>query len=687
MGKKERKNRKPSGRGQHAFQEKKNVNPSRRFKNGRSFREDVILIRRGIREFGKILPGQMRHVLLRSILDACVPLIAVFASARILDELARGQRKERLVLLCLLAVGGTCLLSALKYVQDAKVAVGYSCLFAAHEICLTEKTHRLPYEVLEMPETEKLRAQVSGSISVSGAGMASLYWDMEVVIVNLCRMAAATALGAGFLKRLFEKPAGEMQGGQGGVWTALFLILLTAVCACISCNMAGKHFDVSFEVFLKGAEYNRYGEFYTMNYLPDENAAMDMRIFSQEEIILRESQEKCYQRFAQGKRREIRAMNRYDGIRLLSTSLCGVAVYALIGRMALRGVIGAGEIVAAYAAVTMLINALSELAQIVTDLRNNNEHLLNFFRYMDLPEDGENVMAEEKQAEGRIKKDLYDRKETEGKEKKQRENIGGKRESAGDTETKESGAVLVLEHVSFRYPGSGTWALQDICFAVQAGEKLALVGQNGSGKTTLVKLLCRLYRPTQGRILLCGMDIWSYPWDEYRKKIAAVFQDFSLFAFSVAENVAASECYDKSRMEDALKEAGIFRKVERLPEGIRQPLFHDFMENGCDLSGGEAQKLAIARAIYKDAAVMVLDEPTAALDPYAEAEIYENFRAMSEGKTVFLVSHRLSSCKSCDRVAVFLEGRLVQLASHEELVRRKGEEYFRLWEAQAQYYA
>ncbi|MDE7211965.1 MAG: hypothetical protein K2O03_11075, partial [Lachnospiraceae bacterium] len=364
-------------------------------KNGRSFREDMILVRRGIREFGEILPEQMRYVLFRSILDACIPFIAVFASAQILNELAQEQRKERLLLLCLLAVGGTCLLSALKYVLDAKVAVGYSCLFAAHEICLTDKTHRLPYEVLEMPETEKLRAQVSGSISVSGAGMASLYWDMEVVIVNLCRTVAAILLGAGFLKKLLAAPAGSGQGGHDGIWAVFVLVLVTAICVYISCKMAGKHFDVSFEVFVKGAEYNRYGEFYTMNYLPDEDTAMDTRIFSQEEIILHESQEKCYQRFAQGKRREIRAVNRYDGLELLATCLCGVAVYALIGRMALGGVIGAGEIVAAYAAVTMLITALSKLAQIVTDLRNNNEHLLNFFRYMDLPENGKSSRKEE----------------------------------------------------------------------------------------------------------------------------------------------------------------------------------------------------------------------------------------------------------------------------------------------------
>ncbi len=656
----------------------------RTVKNGRTVREDIRLIRRGIREFDKILPGQMRHVLLKSILGACIPLTAVFASAWILNELAQGQRKERLFWLCLFAVSGTFLLSVLKYIQDAKAAVGFSCLFSAHEIFLTQKTHRLPFEVLEMPETDRLREQVSGSISVSGAGMASLYWDMEVVIAGLCRTVAAILLGAGFFRAFFGAPGTAAQGGNSIRLLFPVLCLLTGACVYISCKMAGKHFDISFEVFKKGAEYNRFGEFYTMNYLPDENAAMDARIFSQEGIILRESQEKCYRRFAQGKRHEIRAGNRFDGIRLLSACLCGVFVYALVGWMALSGRIAAGEIVAAYAAVTMLISALSELAQIITDLRNNNEHLLNFFRFMDLPEDEEQAGTE--------KAVLKTVRKTNHPEELLERCLSEKNSGKLQTEEHsgigpaEAGSGIRLEHVSFRYPGCESWALNDICLEVRAGEKLALVGENGSGKTTLVKLLCRLYRPTQGRILLDGADIWTLPQEEYRRRLAAVFQDFSLFAFSIAENVAASDSYDGEKVQRALREAGLLAKTERLPQGISQPLFHHFSEGGCDLSGGEAQKLAIARAVYRDAKIMILDEPTAALDPFAEAEIYENFGAMSEGKTAFLVSHRLSSCRSCDRVAVFTAGRLVQLGSHEELLEQAGREYLRLWEAQAQYY-
>lgn len=631
-------------------------------KNGRTFWEDILLIRRGIKEFGKILPGQMLFVLLKSIFGACIPLISVFASARILDELAQGRREERLFWLCMFAVGGIFLLSVLKYGVDAKAAVGYSCLFSAHEIRLTQKTHCLLYEVLEMSETKRLREQVSGSISVSGAGMASLYWDMEVVVTNLCRAAAALLLGMGFFRALLFAPGGK---GQESAGSLLFLgmILMVGICIFISCKMAGRHFDVSFEVFEKGAEYNRYGEFYTMNYLPDEDTAMDVRIFSQEKIILRESREKCYQRFAKGKRREIRAVNRYDGVRLFCTCFCGVCVYALVGWMALSGWIGVGEVVAAYAAENMLVSAFSELAQIITDLRNNNEHLLNFFQFIDLPEAMEGT-----DLQGEVSLDLLAGRN--GLDKRENLDVSG----------------ICFEHVSFRYPGSKEWALSDICLEVKKGEKLALVGKNGSGKTTFVKLLCRLYHPTKGRILLDGVDIWSYPWEEYKNKLAAVFQDFSLFAFSIAENVSALEEYDKIRMGDALKKAGLWEKVTGLPQKVNQPLSNRFCEDGCDLSGGEAQKLAIARAIYKDADIMILDEPTAALDPFAEAEIYKNFGVMSQGKTAFLVSHRLSSCKSCDRVAVFFKGELVQVGKHEELLRRDKGEYFRLWEAQARYY-
>ena len=251
----------------------------------------------------------------------------------------------------------------------------------------------------------------------------------------------------------------------------------------------------------------------------------------------------------------------------------------------------------------------------------------------------------------------------------------------------EIGSGFRFENVSFKYPESEQLVLNNVNMEIPIGEKIAIVGENGSGKTTLIKLLCRLYKPASGKILLDGKDIWEYPYEEYIALIATVFQDFSLYAFTVAENVAATQEYDKEKVIAALRKAGIMTKVRTYKKGIEQPLFHDFDENGTDLSGGEAQKLSIARAVYKDAKVMILDEPTAALDPYAEYEIYKNFGEISAGKTVISISHRLSSCRMCDHIVVLHQGSILQCGTHEELVRNVNGKYFELWNAQAQYYS
>ena len=208
---------------------------------------------------------------------------------------------------------------------------------------------------------------------------------------------------------------------------------------------------------------------------------------------------------------------------------------------------------------------------------------------------------------------------------------------------------------------------------------------NGSGKTTFVKLLCRLYDPTEGRILLNGRDIREYNSEEYRRLFAVVFQDFQLFALPLGENVAASMQYDEKRAQECLEKAGIGAWAAKLPKGLRQPLY-TVEDDGVNISGGEAQKIAIARALYKDAPFVVLDEPTAALDPIAEADIYSRFREMTDQKGALYISHRLSSCRFCDTIAVFHDGRLVQEGNHEELLSQEKGQYARLWQAQAQWY-
>lgn len=239
--------------------------------------------------------------------------------------------------------------------------------------------------------------------------------------------------------------------------------------------------------------------------------------------------------------------------------------------------------------------------------------------------------------------------------------------------------------VSFKYPSSDSYALRNVSLKFKNAERLAVVGMNGSGKTTFIKLLCRLYDPTEGKILLNGVDIRKYDYDEYMSIFSVVFQDFKLFSFSLGQNIAASVEYNKAKVEDCLNEAGFSNRLQEMIDGVDTWLYKDFDEKGVEISGGEAQKIALARALYKDAPLIILDEPTAALDPIAEYEIYSKFNEIVGSKTAIYISHRLSSCRFCDDIAVFDNGQIVQRGRHDELVDSDGK-YHELWYAQAQYY-
>jgi ATP-binding cassette subfamily B protein len=226
-------------------------------------------------------------------------------------------------------------------------------------------------------------------------------------------------------------------------------------------------------------------------------------------------------------------------------------------------------------------------------------------------------------------------------------------------------------------------------------DKLAIVGENGSGKTTFIKLLCRLYDPTEGKILLNGRDITQYRYHEYLALFSVVFQDFTLFGFSLGENVAADCTSEPDRVRDCLIRVGMGEKIASLDndpkakekDGLKRSIGKEYDRQGVDFSGGEKQKIALARALYKDAPFLILDEPTASLDPIAEAEIYENFNTIMQDKTAIFISHRLSSCRFCNHIAVFDHGQIVQYGSHDSLVDDERGKYRALWQAQAQYYS
>ncbi len=246
---------------------------------------------------------------------------------------------------------------------------------------------------------------------------------------------------------------------------------------------------------------------------------------------------------------------------------------------------------------------------------------------------------------------------------------------------------LRLENVSFRYPCAREDTIRNLNLIIHPGEKLAVVGLNGAGKTTLVRLLCGLFDPTQGRVLLNGQDIREFNRREYYGLFSAVFQEFSVLDVTVAENIAqTNQQIDYDRVKSCIENAGLSGTVAELPNGLETHVGREVYLDGALFSGGQTQRLILARALYKNAPVLILDEPTAALDPIAEAEIYSRLDEITGDKTAIYISHRLSSCKFCDEIAVFHEGCLIEKGSHDELVGNKDSKYHELWTAQAQYY-
>ena len=322
--------------------------------------------------------------------------------------------------------------------------------------------------------------------------------------------------------------------------------------------------------------------------------------------------------------------------------------YLYVGLKAIFGLISIGSALKFISAYSNLVDSLTRVFYIWIEMKIKSEYLSYFYDFMEI---------KNKQYEGTIPTEKRDDNEFE----------------------------IEFRDVSFRYPNTETFVLRHVNQKIKIGTKTAVVGKNGAGKTTFIKLLCRLYEPTEGQILLNGVDIRYYDYKDYSRIFSVVFQDFNLFSFTIGQNVACDKDFDETKVTDCLERAGFEERLKKMPEGINTSIYQ-MNDKGVEISGGEAQKIAIARALYKDAPFVILDEPTSALDPVAEYEIYQHFDKMVQDKTSIYISHRMSSCRFCDNILVFDEGQVVEQGSHEELMKTGGL-YSELWNAQAQYYA
>lgn len=570
------------------------------------------------------------------------PFVALFFSARILDALASGAAWESVLKWVVIGVGSTYGVYLLERMTACISSVEGIALYWQLYQEMSRVMMKADYRELEGPAIRQDKERIERSSNMYWYGP----WEVPGVLMSVVQGLAVIISALALAWPIFLPVKGE-----GFPWGMAAMAGLIVGSVVYSLAVEKRLYRMK-EDGLDGLSKESRMQNFLIGYIGEQQAAKDVRLYAMQGMI-RKYYERCNERILEIEGGRLMLQGRADGLRGAMAQGVGVFAYLIVGARALAGVFGVGSVVQYVGAITKLSDGIRELVYSVQHIKMQGPHCQEYLDFIGEGKEGDKYIHEQ--------------------------------DGDRDVPTEGQDAVIEFDHVSFCYPGTEEMVLKDICLTIKKGVHLAIVGMNGSGKTTLIKLLCRLYRPTMGRILLNGTDIGEYSYEQYQQLFSVVFQDFQLMALPLGENVASGSSYEEERVWDCLEKAGAEEWARGLPKGLLQPLYR-VGADGVNVSGGEAQKIAIARALYKDAPFVVLDEPTAALDPLAEAEIYSRFQELTLGKGAVYISHRLSSCRFCDTIAVFDKGRLAELGGHEELLARTGK-YAELWEAQAQYYA
>ena len=482
-----------------------------------------------------------------------------------------------------------------------------------------------------------------------------LYMDFEKLQMKEIqdkKEMATKAFSSGALARLimyFKAIVGNAIVIAGTVGVVFFadwkLMILALVIVVINGIQLVKAKKIQYDSDKEMAPINRRLEYF-VGISSDFSVAKEVRLFNFAEKLLNEYRVLYKKTFEILKK--VFAANRKNQEMACSTSnILEVAIYFLLGyRLLVTRDMDIAEFSTYALAIRTFSGAMNQVIDSCGEIEKNAMHLRDYFEFLDI-------------------KSIFTGKK-------------GKAAFASAYELK-------LENVSFKYPGNDDYALKNINLTIYPGEKLSVVGENGSGKTTLVKLIMRLYDPTEGNIYLNGVNIKEIEYGLYLKLFSAVFQDFKVYAFTIAQNINLFSEESVEKEKALLAEVGMLSKVESLKHGLDTYLFRIYDDEGVELSGGQNQKLAIARAIYKNAPIVIMDEPTAALDPRAESEIFADFGRMVNGRTAIYISHRMSNCLISDHIAVLDKGSLIEYGTHKELME-KGGRYNELFNMQAKYY-
>ena len=592
----------------------------------------------------RLQPGHITLIIIANIINVTGKFVPIVFGSLILDALVAHKPFEEILHYALIMISIVAFTSLTYWGLNHIISVNGSVIGEKVDQMICEKSFVIDYDILEKRDTLDMIKKAQDGMNSNGDisawasalagfiehGLSIVYSIILLIPLFLPKSLSLTGL-PGFLNKGYS---------------FVILLLMLALSILVSTITKKKEGDLQHELFVRNVRTNReYGYFY--NLIFDYANGKYVRLYKSQPLI--EKKMKKIVDFLEGSFKwMITRMNKNQLPGVFVNYLLQAVSYLYVGLKAIFGLISIGSALKFISAYSNLVDSITRVFYIWIEMKIKAEYLSYFYDFMEI---------KNKQYEGTIPTEKRDDNEFE----------------------------IEFRDVSFCYPNTETFVLRHVNQKIKIGTKTAVVGKNGAGKTTFIKLLCRLYEPTEGQILLNGVDIRYYDYKDYARLFSVVFQDFNLFSFSIAENVAGGKDFDKGKVRNCLERSGFGERLAKMPDGICTNIYQQ-EDNGVEISGGEAQKIAIARALYKDAPLVILDEPTSALDPVSEYEIYQHFDKMVQDKTSIYISHRMSSCRFCDNILVFDQGEIVEQGSHEKLMETGGL-YSELWKAQAQYYA
>lgn len=614
-----------------------------------TFKEKIIILKRCVKFINSADRGRILRDILSLLPDIISTFSGIFLASLVIDGVVNAKPAQELIFSAVIICGINLIVSLMRNIINAK--------YNRHDFLYNENTKRkitekiLSIDYVKAEDTETLNSAQAAKNYLYGNNVSifAVSGDIKWMFEGVITVITGIILIAPTLFSRSESTDGFM-GFIGSPWGALtiFLIIIPLILfrsKFIDSEQSKKMGEVfsDKEVLQADRIQNHFRNYALNNY----RSGKDVRIYDESELVLKKYNENAKINYSKWTK-FFWKINLKNGEGCFVTLLINILLYGFAVARAVGGAMTIGEIVGVVMYFNQITQGINGISGYFSQMLVAAPFCKKVFDFLETPDE---------KYKGTLPTEKRDDNEYE----------------------------FEFSHVYFKYPGTENYVLKDINLKWKIGEKMALVGRNGCGKSTLVKLLCRLYDPTEGTITLNGIDIKKYKYEDYMALFSVVFQDSKIFSFSIAENVAADTEYDSEQVTDCVIRAGLGERLKTMENGIETIMYKDFDENGVEISGGEMQKLCLARAVYKGAPFIVLDEPTAALDPVSEYDIYTKFNGIVGTRTAIYISHRLSSCRFCDEITVMNNGEIVERGSHDALLE-KGGYYMNLWNAQAEYY-